>query len=250
MMHHHESIVAYTRVYEERQAGTWHIGRVVVRKDWRLKGLGKKIMNQSINFLFTKQDVELILISAQEYLLKFYSDFGFEAFGEAYLEDGIPHRAMKLDKKKNRSRITTAETLIHEIVLKGYRFVKSDTRSFSFIFITGITHAYQHLVTIFGVIYFKMFHFYLAATILAFLYLNAQLFTFLNLNRVATFTIRQNGTNKFITLVDINYRIGNCIARFINYRAFNMYDLFLSVFVFGISRENRRYGEHKCKDQY
>lgn len=100
MMHHHESIVAYTRVYEERQAGTWHIGRVVVRKDWRLKGLGKKIMNQSINFLFTKQDVELILISAQEYLLKFYSDFGFEAFGEAYLEDGIPHRAMKLDKKK------------------------------------------------------------------------------------------------------------------------------------------------------
>jgi predicted GNAT family N-acyltransferase len=63
-----QSIVAYTRVYEERQAGTWHIGRVVVRKDWRLKGLGKKIMNQSINFLFTKQDVELILISAQEYL--------------------------------------------------------------------------------------------------------------------------------------------------------------------------------------
>jgi ElaA protein len=37
-----------------------------------------------------------IKISAQSYLLKFYTELGFEAIGEEYLEDDIPHRAMIL----------------------------------------------------------------------------------------------------------------------------------------------------------
>jgi ElaA protein len=35
-----------------------------------------------------------IKISAQEYLLKFYEKFGFEAVGDIYMEDGIRHSAM------------------------------------------------------------------------------------------------------------------------------------------------------------
>ena len=37
-----------------------------------------------------------IRISAQRYLVKFYSEFGFVAVGEPYDEDGIPHIEMLL----------------------------------------------------------------------------------------------------------------------------------------------------------
>ena len=35
-----------------------------------------------------------IKISAQKYLIKFYTALGFKAIGNEYLEDGIPHIAM------------------------------------------------------------------------------------------------------------------------------------------------------------
>ncbi|WP_228452270.1 GNAT family N-acetyltransferase [Chryseobacterium sp. c4a] len=37
-----------------------------------------------------------IRISAQDYLLKFYGDFGFEDTGKKYLEDDIPHTEMMI----------------------------------------------------------------------------------------------------------------------------------------------------------
>ncbi|MGZ5285140.1 MAG: GNAT family N-acetyltransferase [Kaistella sp.] len=37
---------------------------------------------------------ERIKISAQDYLLKFYSEFGFRDTGNKYLEDDIPHTEM------------------------------------------------------------------------------------------------------------------------------------------------------------
>ena len=39
---------------------------------------------------------ESIKISAQVYLLRFYTSLGFQKKGEEYLEDGIPHIAMIL----------------------------------------------------------------------------------------------------------------------------------------------------------
>jgi ElaA protein len=42
-----------------------------------------------------KFEVNEICISAQSYLLKFYSDLGFVAEGEEYLEDDIPHWKMR-----------------------------------------------------------------------------------------------------------------------------------------------------------
>jgi ElaA protein len=39
-------------------------------------------------------EVEKIVISAQEYLLRFYNELGFHQVGEGYLEDDIPHVKM------------------------------------------------------------------------------------------------------------------------------------------------------------
>ena len=39
----------------------------------------------------------IVKISAQTYLKKFYDELGFDPIGEEYLEDGIPHIAMLLN---------------------------------------------------------------------------------------------------------------------------------------------------------
>ena len=38
----------------------------------------------------------IVKISAQTYLKKFYKELGFNSTGDEYLEDGIPHIAMLL----------------------------------------------------------------------------------------------------------------------------------------------------------
>ena len=88
-------VVAYTRIFAPglyfKEAS---IGRVVVAKDARQYGYGKDIMIASISAVKQHYSEGNIRISAQEYLLKFYSELGFITEGDGYLEDGIPHRNM------------------------------------------------------------------------------------------------------------------------------------------------------------
>ncbi len=88
-------IVAYTRIFKPGDYfDNVSIGRVVVSQDQRKYGLGKQIMQASLAAIDQKFPNKAIEISAQSYLLKFYTELGFNAFGEEYLEDGIPHRRM------------------------------------------------------------------------------------------------------------------------------------------------------------
>lgn len=89
------NVVAYTRIFEPGDYfDNVSIGRVVVSQDQRKYGLGKQIMEASLAAIDQRFPNQPIEISAQSYLLKFYTDLGFSAFGEEYLEDGIPHRRM------------------------------------------------------------------------------------------------------------------------------------------------------------
>jgi len=88
-------VVAYTRVFKPGDYfNNVSIGRVVVSQDQRKYGLGKQIMQASLAAIDQRFPDKAIEISAQSYLLKFYTALGFSAFGEEYLEDGIPHRRM------------------------------------------------------------------------------------------------------------------------------------------------------------
>lgn len=88
-------VVAYTRVFKPGDYfDNVSIGRVVVSQEQRQYGLGKQIMLASLAAIEQRFPDKPIEISAQSYLLKFYTDLGFSAFGEEYLEDGIPHRRM------------------------------------------------------------------------------------------------------------------------------------------------------------
>ncbi|WP_318311003.1 GNAT family N-acetyltransferase [Flagellimonas crocea] len=88
-------IVAYTRIFGPGDYfKNTSIGRVVVSKNQRKYGLGKEIMQASLVAIDQRFPNSAIEISAQSYLLKFYTELGFTAFGDEYLEDGIPHRRM------------------------------------------------------------------------------------------------------------------------------------------------------------
>ena len=74
------------------------IGRVVVKKEWRRKKLGKKMMEKATQFMLDEWNAKTIKVSAQKYLEKFYCDLGFVIFTDDYLEDGILHVGMRLKK--------------------------------------------------------------------------------------------------------------------------------------------------------
>lgn len=88
-------IVAYLRILEKGISyNEISIGRVLTNKTHRGKGLGKQMMLKAIEFI-EKQLCEIVIrISAQQYLLNFYSNLGFVKVSEVYLEDDIPHIEM------------------------------------------------------------------------------------------------------------------------------------------------------------
>ncbi len=89
------NILAYCRIfgrgikYDEAS-----IGRVLTTAQARGKNLGKQLINYAVQAIENRFHTPEIRISAQDYLLKFYSGFGFEDTGKKYLEDDIPHTEM------------------------------------------------------------------------------------------------------------------------------------------------------------
>lgn len=88
-------LAAYSRCF---QPGDYFeeaaIGRIVVDERFRDKGLGHQIVDASIEAIQKAYNTSRIKLSAQTYLIDFYTSHGFKATGEEYLEDGIPHIAM------------------------------------------------------------------------------------------------------------------------------------------------------------
>lgn len=72
------------------------IGRVVISNSYRGLGLGKKLMEASIEGCYEKFGKGPIRIGAQYHLSKFYQSLGFVEQGEVYEEDEIPHIEMLL----------------------------------------------------------------------------------------------------------------------------------------------------------
>lgn len=70
------------------------IGRVCTSELARGKNLGKEMMTRCIDYIASTLESNEIRISAQTYLLKFYTELGFIPQGEEYLEDDISHIEM------------------------------------------------------------------------------------------------------------------------------------------------------------
>ena len=88
-------LVAYVRILPQGLSyAEASIGRVLTHPDFRKQGLGIELMKVAINKTITQFNVNAIKISAQCYLLNFYTSLGFKICGEEYLEDDIPHIEM------------------------------------------------------------------------------------------------------------------------------------------------------------
>lgn len=89
-------LAAYARLFD---AGLSYeevaIGRVIVSPAHRRRGFGQELMRQAIAYCEVLYGAQPIRIGAQQYLERFYQEFGFAQCGEGYLEDGIPHIPMR-----------------------------------------------------------------------------------------------------------------------------------------------------------
>jgi ElaA protein len=95
---HAGELVACTRLFGPGIAYPQaSIGRVAVAGEVRRYGLGKKLMEVSIQACAQLFGPQPIQIGAQLYLKRFYEGFGFYQVGEMYLEDGIEHIHMLRD---------------------------------------------------------------------------------------------------------------------------------------------------------
>jgi ElaA protein len=89
------SILAYCRIFDKGiKYNETSIGRVLTSEKGRGKNLGKQLIQYAVETIENRFKTCEVRISAQDYLLKFYSYFGFQDTGKKYLEDNIPHTEM------------------------------------------------------------------------------------------------------------------------------------------------------------
>ena len=91
-----DTLVAYLRILAQGQSYENYIsiGRVAIAEQARGSGLGHELMTEALNLcqqFFVGQNIK---ISAQEHLINYYQQHGFEQMSQMYLEDNIPHVAM------------------------------------------------------------------------------------------------------------------------------------------------------------
>ncbi len=90
-------LVAYLRVvFPGEKYAEPSFGRVVTAPATRGEGLGKQLMSEAVSSVGEIYTASGVRISAQQYLVDFYHQFGFEVVSEPYDEDGIPHLEMLL----------------------------------------------------------------------------------------------------------------------------------------------------------
>lgn len=90
-----QNVLAYCRIFnKEIKYPETSIGRVLTTEKARGKSLGKQLIQYAVETIENRFHTSEVRISAQDYLLRFYSGFGFEDTGKKYLEDNIPHTEM------------------------------------------------------------------------------------------------------------------------------------------------------------
>ncbi len=73
------------------------IGRIVAVE--RRKGIGSAMMRKAIGYIEDTMHEDVISLEGQARLVDFYRKFGFETYGERFLEGGLEHYNMVRRKK-------------------------------------------------------------------------------------------------------------------------------------------------------
>jgi hypothetical protein len=92
---------------------------MAVLKAWRGKGVGGAILEALMDEARALGWPEVTL-NAQTHAMPFYASYGFEAFGEEFIEAGIPHRRMRKtlgapDRGRAPRPAPTGDSVLHEL---------------------------------------------------------------------------------------------------------------------------------------
>lgn len=74
------------------------IERVAVLKDYRKLGIGKVLMKYILQEFGKTGDIQLFKLSSQANAVPFYEKLGFKTRGQEYIEAGMPHYDMVMEK--------------------------------------------------------------------------------------------------------------------------------------------------------
>jgi predicted GNAT family N-acyltransferase len=86
-----QDVVGTARLVVEERVGK--IGRMAVRKRWRGRGIGRKLVDL-IKKVSNEMDLSELILHAQEQAIPFYERLGFSVEGKRFKEAGIWHRKM------------------------------------------------------------------------------------------------------------------------------------------------------------
>lgn len=98
-----DELLAYARVFQKSD-DTVTFGRVLTVKKARGKGLGKALVQQLMDVIASRFVQDKIEIEAQQHAIGLYERFGFEAYGDTFLEVGVPHQMMAKKIRKSQKR--------------------------------------------------------------------------------------------------------------------------------------------------
>lgn len=88
-------VVAYCRIVPKGMSyENISIGRVLVLKEFRRKGIAQEMMSETIEYIKNNFEDGKIVLSAQTYAKPLYESVGFIADNKVYEEAGIPHVKM------------------------------------------------------------------------------------------------------------------------------------------------------------
>lgn len=79
-----------------------YIGRMCVDKSYRDSGIGRLLLNNLANQAIEAQ-YPVITLNSQVYAIPFYEKCGFVVDSDEFMDAGIPHRRMTLDRDKFKS---------------------------------------------------------------------------------------------------------------------------------------------------
>ncbi len=101
---------ACCRIFPDSPRGTWHVGRVAVRKNRRGQGLGAQVMDQAEAAARARGAARMVL-SAQVQAAGFYQKLGYAQSGGVYLDEHCPHVHMEklLGQETTEKRETACE---------------------------------------------------------------------------------------------------------------------------------------------
>lgn len=91
-----DKVIAYLRAfYQGGSKDVVRIGRVLTLQHGN--GMGRDLMQQSLEVIKEKMPCRKIIMDAQKYAIGFYEKFGFKVVSDEFMEEGIMHVVMEME---------------------------------------------------------------------------------------------------------------------------------------------------------